>query len=272
MYKFMIGSDFHFPAQDDRAIDLWFQVMKYWKPEQIDLLGDISDTYEYSRFNLDTHEDFFGKFSHLQKDENKQYNIDELVECVMETEKPARDFIKENRKARKNADIRVWDGNHGWTRIYAYFSKKYPEVLNHITPEEIYGVTDIKAEWLGYQINPVKTHGDIYLHHGNMLGTTAAESIKKHMDSHLVSMITGHHHRIGQYNKTYPLRNEVLKGWENGHMVDINHPYMDYCIAKNWQQGFTIGLVDDDNNAHVQTIHITKDYTCAVNGRIFRAD
>lgn len=271
MYKFMIGSDFHFPAQDNKAVDLWFQVMKYWKPDEIDLLGDVSDTYEYSRFNMDTHEDFFGKYK-PEKDENKQYNLDELVRCVMDTEEPARDFILQNRRARKNATLRVWDGNHGWTRIHAYFSKKYPELLSHITPEEIYGVHQAKATWIPYDSDPIKCHGDIYLHHGNMTGSSSTESVKKHMDAHLVSMITGHHHRIGQYNKTYPLRNETLMGWENGHMTDIEHPYMGYAITKNWQQGFTIGLVDDDNNAHVQTVHITKDYTCMVNGRIFRAE
>lgn len=268
MYKFMIGSDFHFPAQDDKAIDLWFQVMRYWKPDEVDLLGDISDTYEYSRFNMDTHEGFFQKYG-LEKNENKEYDVDRIMEHVMDTERPAREFIAENRKARKNATLKVWGGNHDFVRIYNYFSKKYPAVLEHLDVREIYGLDKVKAEYFPYEHPPVRCHGDIHLHHGNLLGTSSTESVKKHMETHLVSMITGHHHRMGQYNKTFNLRGEVLQGWETGHMVDVDHPYMEYDITKNWQQGFTVGFVDDNNRAHVQSVPISPEYTCAVGAKLF---
>ena len=48
--KWMLSSDHQIPYQDDRAIDLWFQVMDWYKPHVIDYLGDTSDQYCFSNF------------------------------------------------------------------------------------------------------------------------------------------------------------------------------------------------------------------------------
>lgn len=269
MYKFMIGNDFHFPAQDDRAVDLWFQVMRYWRPDEIDLLGDISDGTEYSRHVAGGTTEFFNK--HDIPKEDKVYNLDAVLDQIMENERPAREFIAENRRVRKKASIHVWDGNHEWPRIYDYFDKYYPEALHYISPHAVYGLDKVKAEYHWYSDEPVQRHGDLYLHHGNMVGTNAGDSVKKHIDTFGVSMVIGHCHRIAHINKTFNLRGEVLRGYENGHMCDKNSPLMGYTNSKNWQQGFMIGLVDDDGRAHVNQIQITDDYTCMVNGRIFSA-
>lgn len=269
MYKFMIGNDFHFPAQDDRAVDLWFQVMRYWKPDEIDLLGDISDGTEYSKHVLGGTTEFFNK-REIPK-EDKIYNLQSVIDQIMENEKPARDFIAENRKVRKKATIRVFDGNHEWPRISDYFDKYYPEVMNHITPQSVYGLDNIGAYYYGYDVEPIRCHGDLFLHHGNMTGTNAGDTVKKHIDTFGVSMVVGHCHRIAHVNKTFNLRGEVLRGYENGHMCNTKSPLMNYTNAKNWQQGFMIGVVDDNGKAHVNQIYITEDYTCMVNGRIFSA-
>lgn len=593
MYRFMVGNDFHFPAQDDRAIDLWFQVMRYWRPDQIDLLGDISDGTEYSRHVTGGTTEFFNK--HDIPKEDKVYDLDAVLDQVMENERPAREFIAKNRQVRKKAEIHVWDGNHEcldletkavtkrgslhideitlddevlsldengkalwvtinkiirqpykgkmysgdtkgysfrvtpnhrivgfdatkdeyveyyardinslskyrkyvtkietaarrsnesdfsatdeeirltawlmtdsymqhkkrwifyqsgdkrlriekllldmgldfdvterdrdtthicgkklkkspqlsyeyklseesskrvsalieskkmlpdwlfslskrqaelflreyvfcdgtsatsgeakaiyvcdeevryglrllavlngfsaseneyrpghwrinlrWTgdmslpengliesdyngeiwclnvpggqffverrgkmhltgnspRILDYFDKYSPNVNPYLSMEKIYGVDKINGVWHSYSDEPVQRHGDLYLHHGNMVGTNAGDSVKKHIEAFGVSMVIGHCHRVAHVNKTFNLRGEVLRGYENGHMCDKNSPLMGYTNNKNWQQGFMIGLVDDDGRAHVNQITITDDYTCMVNGRIFSA-
>ncbi len=38
--KWMLSSDQQFPYQDDKAIELWFKVMKWFKPDVVDYLGD----------------------------------------------------------------------------------------------------------------------------------------------------------------------------------------------------------------------------------------
>ena len=269
MYRFMVGNDFHFPAQDDRAVDLWFQVMRYWRPDQIDLLGDISDGTEYSRHVTGGTTEFFNK--HDIPKEDKVYDLDSVIEQVMKNEAPAREFIAKNRQVRKKAEIHWYDGNHELPRIIDYFDKYYPEAVPYLTPEKLYGLDDIKAHIHLYSDEPIQRHGDLFLHHGNAVGSNAGDTAKKHVDTFGVSMVVGHCHRIAHINKTFNLRGEVLRGFENGHMCDVTSPLMNYTNAKNWQQGFLIGVVDDNNKAHVNQIAITSDYTCVVNGRVFSA-
>jgi hypothetical protein len=46
--KWMISSDQQFPYQDDKMIALWFKVMKWFKPDVVDYLGDTDDQACYS--------------------------------------------------------------------------------------------------------------------------------------------------------------------------------------------------------------------------------
>ena len=49
--KWLIASDFQIPYQDDRATKLFFNFMKWFKPDVVDLLGDIDDQNCYSRYS-----------------------------------------------------------------------------------------------------------------------------------------------------------------------------------------------------------------------------
>ena len=42
-FKWAFVGDLQMPYQDDRAVALWFSVMKAWKPDAIDIVGDIDD-------------------------------------------------------------------------------------------------------------------------------------------------------------------------------------------------------------------------------------
>jgi hypothetical protein len=64
------------------------------------------------------------------------------------------------------------------------------------------------------------------------------------------------------------LSGQELRGYEIGHLCDENQ--MDYSIQKNWQAGFAIAHVVD-GYPHMQLIQITRDYTCVVDGKVFRA-
>ena len=57
----MLSSDQQFPYQDDKAIDLWFKVMKWFKPDVVDYLGDTDDQACYSRFTKGTSAEFITK-------------------------------------------------------------------------------------------------------------------------------------------------------------------------------------------------------------------
>ena len=48
--KWLMVSDVHFPRHDPRKVELWFKVLKWLKPDAVDLLGDIDDADSTSRW------------------------------------------------------------------------------------------------------------------------------------------------------------------------------------------------------------------------------
>jgi hypothetical protein len=82
--------------------------------------------------------------------------------------------------------------------------------------------------------------------------------------------VRGHSHRAGTYFKTFPLRNETLRGYEIGHMSDIDSVGTDYQNIHNWQHAFMIGHIVD-GYPHLQIIHVNHDYVCVVEGKTFKA-
>jgi hypothetical protein len=168
-------------------------------------------------------------------------------------------------------------GNHD-IRVFEYFDKKLPEYADAITPNALWGLDDIGCEYIYYGDLPKHRFGDIHVHHGVAISQNSGESVRKDVDNFGVSIIRGHSHRAGSYFKTFEMRNETLRGWEIGHMADEKSDGMGYTNSHNWQKGFMIGHIEsgvhytaDGYYPHMQFIQISPDYTCTVDGKIFRA-
>ncbi len=263
--RWQLASDIHFPYHERRYVDLWFQVMKYIKPDVIDYLGDISDQDCYSRFADGTTAEFIRQ--HPTPD----------VDIIVSQEKWAKDFYTETRQKRKNAEIFAALGNHD-IRVFGYVDKKLPEHLAAITPEALWDFNNLGIEYIYYGDAPKHRYGDIYVHHGLKISKYAGESVRNDISDLGVSLVRGHSHSMGSYYKTYELRNETLRGWEIGHMTDIKSPGMAYAQFHNWQPGFAVGYIESGSTAtkdgfwpHIELIHISPDYTCYVGGKKFSA-
>jgi len=259
--KWMLSSDQQIPYHDKRVIDLWFQVMKSFKPDVIDYVGDTSDQVCFSRWTDKTPDDFL---SMIERDENQP-----LMPFVAEQERPVREFYEQTRKMRPNAEIFSALGNHD-VRVWQYMSKKAPEILSEVTPEAMWGLESLGIEWIHYDDRPKHRYGDIYVHHGMSVSKHAGESVRNDVQEFGVSLVRGHSHRAGTFYKTYPLRNETLRGYEIGHMSDINCWGTAYQNVHNWQHAFMIGHIVNDW-PHLQIIHVNHDYECVVDGKVYRA-
>lgn len=80
------------------------------------------------------------------------------------------------------------------------------------------------------------------------------------------TVITQNSHRMGVYSKTYELRNETIRGYEIGHLMQVDKAT--YTQVHNWQQGFAVG-VNDNGIGHIDLIPIYKDYVCFLGGKRF---
>lgn len=247
--KWLFCSDVHFPYHDRRSVELWLKVLKWFKPQAVDLLGDIDDADSTSRWA-----------------EGYEATKSILEGGVTDT----KNFLTDIHAIVPDADKHFFDGNHGWYRHEKYLLKNAPAVAGIIDPRTLYGATENNFSWHQYEEPPTRRYGDIYCHHGESISKHSAESVRNDVLNWGVSLMRGHSHRLGNYNITYPITGQALRGFEIGNLCQSS--LMDYDRSPNWQQGFAIAHVEKvgslDETAHIQLIEI-HDHTCFVDGRKF---
>lgn len=260
--RWMLSSDQHIPYHDPRYIDLWFQVMKWFKPDVVDYLGDTSDQDCFSRYSIGTSNEFLNQVAKPTYEDIKPF--------VFEQERPVAEFYDQTRKIRRNAEVFVALGNH-CDRVFDYMDKKLPEHAKAITPESLWNFDGLGIEYIHYGDLPKHRFGGIHVHHGVAISQHAGESVRKDVENFGVSIVRGHSHRIGSYYRTFELRNETLVGHEIGHLVDVKSQGFSYSNMRNWQPGFMIAHIENGTTPHFSMIHISEEYTCVVDGKKFAA-
>ncbi len=259
--------------------------MKSWKPDAIDVVGDIDDQLEYSSFSDGTTDEFFNQVKANQKAAAK---YDEIVEKALEKdlelpEPPAltdvdylpfikeaadgaREFYTALRKQHPNADIHASLGNHEM-RVFKYVDRKAPEIIGQVTPEFLWGLDNLGITWKMYDAPPHERYSGIYVHHGATTSTTGL-AVKADIENYNISLVRGHDHRGGVVYKSYPLTKNSLVGMGTGHLCDPSAYGLRYTINPSWEQGFGIAYVVD-GKAHLQFVPM-RSYTCVLDGKVFR--
>jgi hypothetical protein len=264
--KWMLSSDQQFPYQDDKMIELWFKVMKWFKPDVVDYLGDTDDQACYSKYTDGKPTEFLKAY----KNDDVTNDLELMLKDMKIEASGAREFYVRTRKMLPKAQLFSALGNHD-IRIFDYLDKKIPEYAKHVTPEALWSLDSLGYDYIYYDSLPKKRFGDIHVHHG--LSIAAGGAVRKDMEDMQVSLIRGHSHRIASHMVTYELRNngkgETLRGYEIGHMCDEKGPGMKYTQHHDWQKGFAIAHIENGKYPHVQMIHVSPNYTCVVDGKMF---
>lgn len=260
--KWALSSDQQIPYQDDRALSLWWQVLKWFKPDVVDYLGDTSDQFCFSRYQEGTTKDFMKSLP------NDTAALD-MLKYVQNEEKDTAEFYAKTRKMLPKAQLFSALGNHD-IRVFNYADKHMQEILDQLTPESLWGLDSLGIDYIFYDEPPKHRFGDIYVHHGIAALSESGASIKSDIDKFGVSMIRGHSHRLGTYYKTYELKNETVRGYEIGHMCRVDSDGFKYSQFHNWQQGFALAWVHGEQ-VHIELVEIRPDYTCVAAGKHFSA-
>lgn len=245
--KWLLVSDLHIPFHNKRWVDMWLDVVRWYKPDVVDILGDLDDACPVSRFSEGT--------------------PGEIEGAVVTYAPLIKKFFADLRSLVPNAQIHYATGNHE-QRYDNYIDKNAPALKGLITPELLWG-TDTSGIELSYYSNPpVHRFGDIYVHHGPYAHTKGGESVRKVMDDFNISAAVGHSHRQAYVAKTYPLPDIELRGYELGHLTDVNSSGMAYDMKHDWQAGFGYAhIVDDYPHMFLSRI---KDDVCVVDGKVFK--
>lgn len=294
-FKWAFVGDLQIPYHDKRAVDLFLKVMKSWKPDAIDVVGDIDDQLEYSSFSDGTTDEFFNVIKANQRAQEKAMvdhekeiikRSKELPEgTVVDIEPPkfdpedinplpfvkanadgAREFYTAIRKQHPKADIHASLGNHEM-RVFKYIDRKAPEVVGEITPEFLWGLDNLGITWKMYDVPPHERFAGIYVHHGATTSTTGL-AVKSDIENYNISLVRGHDHRGGVVYKSFPLTKNSLVGMGTGHLCDPSAYGLRYTINPSWEQGFGIAYVID-GKAHLQFIPM-RNYTVVLDGKVFK--
>lgn len=245
----MFGSDFHIPYHDKRKLNLWWKVMKSFKPDTVAILGDLDDACPVSKYSD-------GK-------------PEEVEQAIITYAPQVQEFFETTRKIRPDARIHYATGNHE-ARYDDYIARKAPALKELITPEFLWKTDTYGVELSYYNRPPFELYDDFYIHHGPYALKGAGNSVNKVLDEFGISCMVGHSHRQAFVHKTFELKGEILRGWEIGHMTDEKSEGMAYDRLHDWLPGFAVGYVDD-GHVHVELITISPDYTCVVGGKRYAA-
>ena len=272
--KVMMSSDQQIPYHDQRMVDLWFKVMKSFKPQHVIYAGDWSDNRSISRWEHGGRLELINQLTTLDP------KAEDVVDEYLASEKPTREFFEQTRKIAKDAYVLCANGNHDRTRIKKYFDKPIYEgaVEEKLTNEGVWGFDNLGFDYIEYEDRPKHFVGDFYVHHGVALSEHAGESVRKDTEKFGVSVIRGHSHRMSMTHRDFPLLNKTITGVELGHMMDVDSVGASYDNIHNWRGGFAVGYIEDGasdtsdgKRLHIELVPISRDYTCVVGGKMYRA-
>lgn len=295
-FKWAFVGDLQIPYHDKRAVDLFLKVMKSWKPDAIDVVGDIDDQLEYSSFSDGTTDEFFNQIKAEEKEYEKAVaarekelikqskglpegvvlDLPEIPEIepadaqtlhfVKKHADGAREFYMTLRKQHPNADIHASLGNHEM-RVFKYLDRKAPQVIGEVTPEFLWGLDNAGITWRMYEEPPMERFSNIFVHHGATTSSTGL-AVKSDIENYNISLVRGHDHRGGVVYKSHPLSKSSLVGMGTGHLCDPSAYGLRYTINPSWEQGFGIAYVVD-GKAHLQFVPM-RHYTVVLDGKVFK--
>jgi len=224
-------SDIHFPHEDERTLNILYQVLDIVQPGLVADHGDTLDCEQISKYPKDP----WGR-----------------VGLADEIKMAARHFGVVESLISEDCQ-RVWlEGNHEVRLKKEVWKMCVDRVAGEILTLEQLGLKD-RLEWgnlfgiseRGWEIVPHPKHKLLWdrllLIHGNKVRGDSALSARAEHKTYGKSGLSGHTHRRGSYHLTD--HNGTQTWYEMGMMGKIRD---DYVAHANWQQGFMVISWSDD--------------------------
>lgn len=219
--KVVFISDIHAPFQDDKALQILYKFIKWFKPSTVFIMGDLLDCYAISRFT---------------KDPKGKLNFKKEIDA-------ARSILKTIRSVSGDAKIIYLRGNHE-LRMQRYLWNRAEELsmLPELTVPHLLGLDELNIEWVEKGMMMFK---GVMVKHGSVVRQYAGYSAKAEFEKNGCSGVSGHTHRSAIYMHTNS--GGEYKWMECGCLCSLEQEYMDGEKA-NWQSGFGVGYFK--NNSH----------------------
>jgi predicted phosphodiesterase len=244
MKKILVIPDLQIPLHDQHAVSNIIKFAKAFKADQTVTLGDEMDMTELGRWSEGRAEWFAQTL-----DENRNMTVDILWELGVT------DVIRSNHT----------------DRLYNQISSKIPALgslpelrFERFLKFDELGITFHRDE-MNIAPNWIAVHGD-HTPIKPQGGLSALEGARRRGKN----VISGHTHRAGRSAFTEASGGRVgrvLQGIECGHLMSPKLATYTHGVM-NWQQAFAIMYVHG-KNVQVDLIHIEKNGTFIVNGKVY---
>jgi UDP-2,3-diacylglucosamine pyrophosphatase LpxH len=211
----VVINDQHVPFQDKKINKLVFDFITDFKPDIIDILGDLVDFWQISSFDKDP-----------KRKGSIQSDIDQTHE-----------YLKELRDIAPQAEIEVHAGNHT-DRLRKYIWRQAEELnsLRSMNLGFLLGLEELKISLLD-KAEDYRRRGDLILTHGTMVSSDAGMTARRMLKRYGLSVMMGHTHRGGS---TYVTDMLGTRGaWENFCLCNMNLATEWRMGMANWQTGFS---------------------------------
>lgn len=212
---------------------VWATVLDFirdFKPHQINMLGDIVDFYDISRFD---------------KDPNRRMVLGQEVAFTDEV------ILSEVRRAAPKAAI-YWKGGNHEERLQKYLWTRAPELasLRGLDMRELFRLRQHNIEYVGPDQD--LSIGNVTLTHGHLVRKHSGWTAKAMLEDLGTSVIHNHTHRLGAMYKTD--RSGSYIAFENGCLCVFDMGYLNG--TPNWQSGFSVGWKLPNGQFHFEQIAI----------------
>jgi predicted phosphodiesterase len=245
-------SDTHYPYQDDRALNILYQVLHDIQPDLIVDHGDLLDCTSISRW---------------EKDPRNRVTLQDEIQMAAEHMARVRSivpsakcwFIEGNHEDRVRRLI--WDlASDSKTRELL----QMPGVMENLELPALLG-----CERLGWKYHGGKVvlFEKLILKHGNAVRKWSGATAKEEWLRYGKSGMSGHTHRRAAFE--HRDWNGVHAWWELGCMCDVDPSYME---DPDWQQGFVVATWSEDRRTFgVEEVRIHEG-TAIFRGRVYRSE
>ncbi len=217
MKRWAIINDWHIPKHDKAKVKTWFDIMRDWQPDAIDINGDF--------MNMES----VGRWVHGRPEEY-------VERLAMEEAEAGVKMLSAIRALAPEADMVYREGNHE-KRLREYVSRNAPALADLVTLDSVLRLTKLGIAYRSYDDAPDERFGGYHLHHGSLA------DVGREIDKYKVSMICGHSHRLSSTRSSG--LNQTWTGLEGGHMVDLSMVH--YQQHFNWQHGFLYGYYNEES-------------------------
>lgn len=206
--------DIHAPYQDESCLSAVLKFCKWWKPNEIFIIGDLLDAYAFARF--------------VKNPETALKAQDEIDEAV--------NILKQIKNHNPQAKICLVRGNHEY-RLQKYLWTRAPELAS-LRELNIESLLQLKNIGINYESHGRLEHRGVVIKHGSVVRKHSSYTAKAEFEKEGQSGVSGHSHRVGLYRKDNVNNPHIWM--ECGCLCKKDMEYMEGEPA-DWHQGFGIG-------------------------------